>query len=650
MLFRSHHPNWELYIQDDFYTVRSDRYVVPIKLDGRGRVRGAIIDTSESGQTLYIEPTAIIPLNQSLQDLDLSEKLEIIRILRQLSLKIAQESEALKKNYHELIRLDLMSAEAQLAFELAANPINISDIPEINLIEARHPLVSTPEGARAIPNSIELKQEHSCLIISGPNAGGKTVVLKTLGTALLMLKSGLLIPAKPESSLFLFQNLFLEMGDSQSLTANLSTFSGHIQSIKPIVDQSQNNDLILLDELAVGTEPQTGAAIAQAIIEQLVQNRGKTLVTTHYDNLKSLALHDQRYRNASMEYSIKNFRPTYKLTLDIPGQSYGLELASQIGLPKSLISRAKELRGESISSLDDAILQLSRAKSDFLQQKNEFQEAKDAADAEKVRWQQEVALLETTRQKTSLKLKERYQKELSLLKDNFDSIAKEIRTAYKQAVKEKNHGLVGEFEKIQKTKQEAKEELAKYQKTLGELSERNTQTPLKSARFEDLDIGDLVLIIPFGRKGKISKMGLSAQDKIEIQAGFVKLKASVKDLHLIKKNIHAKKKEKPRPKPLKENPREAKMTQAPLNIKTSTNSIDLRGMEVEQALNKTWKFIDAAVLRGEEVIILIHGHGTNALKSAIRKALAEDCPYDLKFHAGKNGVDGDGTTIVYFKD
>lgn len=649
--------SWDLYLQDDFFTTRAERYVVPVKLDGRGRVPGSIVDTSDSGQTLFIEPAVIGPMNQALQDLELSEKLEIIRILRELSQKVCEGGDALLSNYEELIFLDELSAEGQFACEQDAVPVQLSENPVICLKNARHPLVKTPSGGAPVPNFISLNQDHHVLIISGPNAGGKTVVLKTLGMLVLMAKAGLQLPADSDSELFLFEQIFIEMGDSQSLTASLSTFSGHIQGLKPIVETAGAGDLILLDELAVGTEPNTGAAIAQAILEHLASLKAKALVTTHYDNLKSLAVKNSAFRNASMEYSLANYKPTYKLILDVPGQSYGLELASQIGLPETLISRARSLRGASVSALDDAVGQLMKARDQARLAEEEMLSARKEAEAGKARWDHDVMLLERNRKKSLEAMKMKFEKDLSKFRQDFDHWQSDVKKIRKELQKGTYSPDVLS-EKLAQGKQAGKNLLNAGEETSRQLVGRQDSEKSKKAEvpgrlvdFSVLKVSDLVWITPMSRSGKVLKLGQSRQDKIEVEAGAMKLRVDFKDLRLISTSITSIKPAKKSVPGSKKSP-QSSGSSAPEDtviFQTSGNTVDLRGMEVDEALEKTWRFLDAGVMRGEPALILIHGHGTDTLKSSIRKALKNQCPYDITFQSGDRSQGGDGVTVVIFE-
>jgi DNA mismatch repair protein MutS2 len=660
------------YLQDDFFTVRSERYVVPMRLDGRGRVKGSILDTSDSGQTLFIEPAQIAPINDQLQELDLEEKLEILRIFRELSGKVAGDVEALSVNYSELVELDFLSAQAQLAADIGAGTVDLADAPGLDLIEARHPLVKRAGGRTAIGNDISLRPAQKALIVSGPNAGGKTVVLKTVGLLHVMAKAGLLLPADAASRLFLFEKIHLEMGDAQSLSANLSTFSGHLLGLKPILAQATDQDLILLDELAVGTDPETGAAIGQAILEDLADRRATTLVTTHFDALKGLAVKDDRFRNGSMEYSLHNLQPTYKLILDVPGQSYGLEVAEQMGLPPHIIQRAKGLRGHSVSALDAAVTQLMQARDETRQKEQALAAERLAAEAERTRWQQEVELLRETRRKTAEQLAAKYEGRMADLKAEFEELTKKLRQSYKDAAKQPDsESLRQDALGARRDGEKTLREMDGLVSELGQLSSdygAADKLPGQPAAFSALRSGTPVYVLPLKKAGTVVKPGAGESEPIEVEVGVIKLRVSLHDLRLLSPGEAAGGGEakaargagggaKPqtgrgnlRPAP----PRAAGPystgggdgTSLEYFPQTPTNSIDLRGRDSASALEATWNFIDRALMRGEPAVILIHGHGTDKLKSTIREALRNNCPYDVRFRPGIDQEGGDGVTIV----
>ena len=640
----------EKYLQDKFFTVRSDRYVVPLKLDGRGRIKGSIYDTSDSGQTLYIEPADIAPLNEDLQEIELAEKLEIIRIFRQLGDRIKENLDVIEGNYDELIKLDFLSAQAILAHEYNGSTVELVDRPLIELCQAKHPLVTSPEGKQAVPNDVKLSQEQNVLIVSGPNAGGKTVVLKTVGMIHLMAKAGLLVPAAEESKLHLFDHLFVELGDSQSLSANLSTFSGHILGLKPIVEADDDNALVLLDEIAVGTEPQAGSAIAQAILESLAIGRKKTIVTTHFDALKSLAVKDKRFRNGSMEYSTKNYLPTYHLVLDVPGQSYGVEVAKQMGLPAGIINRSLELRGNQASALDEIVSELTEQRRQLRAKEESLDHRLAEIETERAHWESERQELREARGHAATKLKDRYEREVRDLQTELLQVTDSLKKQLKNLQETKDPETLDQ-EEVDRLKLSGNKSLQGLNQTIRDLQSEATpiELPGKNVPFEELNIGDRVYIVSLHQEGRLVKLGSNQGQPIEVQAGSLSMWLPLTDLRYLgaeESKTASKRNQKSMINYRKKTPDKASKKEISLTIQTLTNSVDLRGMDVEAALAATWKFIDQALLRGEVNIMLIHGHGENKLKAGLREALTKDCPYKIRFRAGQAEEGGDGVTVI----
>jgi DNA mismatch repair protein MutS2 len=644
-----HGSDIETYLQDDFFTVRSDRYVVPIRLDGRGRIKGSIVDTSESGQTLFIELPEIAPFNQQLQELELGEKLEVIRIFKELSTHVAQEADCLRVNFRKLVRLDYLSACGDLANRQRSGMVQISSTPLIDLREARHPILETSAPHGAVANDIELKDQR-VLIISGPNAGGKTVILKTVGLLQFMARAGLLLPASNQSSIYLFQDIYTEMGDSQSLANNLSTFSGHIAALQPILAGATENSLVLLDELAVGTEPQTGAAIAQAIIEDLQSRGAYTITTTHYDSLKTLAFQGGAIRNGSMEYSLEKLQPTYRLILDVPGQSYGLEVARHMGLSAKIIERAQGLRGHGANALDDAVHELMKARDETRRARIELDKERMAIAAQRAQWEEDSQVLEAARKKAAMNLKERYESELATLRHNIDEATREFREISKKA---KVAGSNEHHDQGLSRKHTALDGIKDFQKRLGELDEsyggKSTESG-QACQFSKLKTGDRVFVVPLKKEASIFKLGQNEADPIEVEIGMIKLRVALQDLQTVDQgrkhetNLSSNG-QKISPITLRE------LNDSDLNLvlQTPTNTLDVRGCDLESAITKTWSFVDSALLRGESALIVVHGHGTDKLKTGIRLALNKDCPYDIAFRPGNDVEGGDGTTVVYLR-
>ncbi len=675
----------EQYLQDDFFTVRNERYVVPIRLDGRGRVPGTIVDTSDSGQTLFLEPSSVAPLNAEWLENQLAEKLEILRIFKTLSGLAATELDTMRVDYDELVQLDFMTAQAGLAIQLDANPVELAAEPVLDLRAARHPLIrkapelpaaqEIPDASEvaaelapvsltrmkntAVPNTISLSGSQNCLIISGPNAGGKTVVLKTVGMLHLMAKAGLLVPADRASRMFLFDNIFLELGDAQNLAASLSTFSGHVLGLKPILEKAGPRDLALLDELAVGTEPQTGSALAQAVLETLATRGTTTLATTHYDSLKGLASVDSRqgagkFRNGSMEYSLKTMRPTYKLILDVPGQSYGLEVASQIGLPASVIDRAKALRGTSASTLEHAINQLLAAREETESMRGDLRRKELAAEEALARVESERKALEEARRDAARKAARNQEDEIESMRESVRELQDQLKAALKALRKAESGNVQQAIETASGIATASGEKMRQFDQKTRDIIGRGREGEVLPGRpmtpGEALRTGQKVFVVPLRKEGQILRPAEGESSPAEVQVGLVKLRVPAHDLRLLEESGST-----PRgqtvapPKSRALNPLNPPPEIPALVLQTPTNTLDLRGMDADTAISKTLDFIDKALLRGEGAIVIVHGHGTDKLKNAIRRCLRGDCPYNISFRPGESQEGGDGVTIVALK-
>ena len=631
------------YIQDEYFTIRSDRYVVPIKLDGRGRVAGSIIDTSTSGQTLFIEPEQIRRQNESIQEIELAEKLEIIQIFKSISERVRAESNPIENNYDALIRLDLLSARSRFAKELEASPVQISETPIIDLISARHPLVRRENSQRAIANNIGLNKQHKTMIISGPNAGGKTIVLKTVGMLQAMLKSGFLIPAEPSSKMYIFENVFFIMGDSQNIEQKLSTFSGHIKSIKSILTKSRSKDLVLLDELASGTEPETGAAMAQAVLESLQKKKILTLATTHFERLKTLAIHNPEFRNASMQYSEKTGKPSFKILHDIAGQSLGLETASREGLPESIIKRAEEIRGGKFSSLEKALEKLSIAEASALSKAKTLDQQILKSKIQEEHWQKERENLQKTRKDAAINITDHYEKIFSSMREELKMDLKKLKDMSKKST-------VGNEEEIQKIKTQDRDRKKQFEKTvnsLDQIHQNRQELPGKAVQYGDLKKGDQVYIIGLGKNGEITKVATSTTEPYTVDFGLLQIRANLSQIRLLPK-AKAKPKSENSPK-IAYSKKQQKSSIPTSPIKTSLNSLDLRGCSVEDALEKMWKFVDTAIVRGEKALFIIHGIGSNTLRQAIHESLKTNTNYELSFKPANRENGSTGTTMIYLK-
>lgn len=640
-----HNSDLVPYLQDDFYTKRNERYVLPLKLDSRGRVEGKIVDTSDSGQTLFCEPNVVGTLNDQLTELELQEKLEIIRIFRELSAQVHLNTESLQLNYRTLVEADITFSKALYSYQIQATIPTLVEKPCIHLIGSRHPLLNL-EQKSIVKNDITTNDQQKVLIISGPNAGGKTVVLKTVGLLHLMAKAGLLIPAEKESKFYDFKNYFLEMGDSQNIQTNLSTFSAHLIGLKPILEQADKECLVLLDEVAVGTDPQTGSAIAQALVENLAEKSIYSVVTTHFDNLKTLALNSPNYRNGSMEYSIKNYKPTFHLIWDLPGQSFGLELAEQIGLPSHIIHRAKALRGSHLSSLDEAISKYLQEREKFSELSEQLTKEKLALESTRDHFEREKAFLQQERQQSAKKYAEIYRSQLSQLQEDFEL----QMDSFKKMLQESETSLSKQdLQQLRQTSSVHLDKIRQGAEDLEIIAGDLIKLPGKACEMSDLKLGDRVYILPMQAEGQVAKTPAPNDESIEIQFGMLKLNSAIHDLRLLSQTNNDKN------APLKNSASNSKnhkhfslAAKDSKIIRSSSNTLDVRGTNLETAYELALSFIDRAIMRGDSYCLILHGHGTGSLKQGLRQKLSEECPYAIKVRPGSVDEGGDALTVVTF--
>ena len=474
------------YLQDDFITVRNDRYVVPLRVDANGRVQGNAIDFSRSRETMFFEPQEIAKSNQLLQTIEFSENLTCYRILQELSGAVTAEYDTLHNNYEELLALDLLHARAQLAHKHNAQAITLSSKPCLCLQDMYHPLLASKA---VVKNNLQLDR-HNTLIISGVNAGGKTVMLKTVGLLQTMAKAGLLVTASSTSQMYIFDKLHVVMDEEQNIAHSLSTFSSHLLSLQRVMEEAGKDDLVLIDEIATGTDPDTGAALAQAVLEQLATRHIKTLVTTHHTALKELALSDERFRNASMQFSAADLRPTYRLLLDRPGQSYGLEIARSLGLPAPLLARAAALRSDKVQKFETALLRLEEENRKLQEEKNKFHLETLKLQQHQDQWQQDAQVIADLRAK---------------LQREVDALPPQPSVDGMSAAQLK-----------QRMQPPAQPKL-----------------PGKELSFAAAKVGMRVYCLPLKKSAHIIKVGRNASDFFEISIGDFRTKVKLHDLRLL---------------------------------------------------------------------------------------------------------------------
>lgn len=625
-------------LQDQFYTLREDRYVLPIKSGHKRHVEGIVHGWSSSGATVFIEPQVVVEANNRLRMAQAEVKQEVHRILTKLSRKIAQIADRIKEAQSALIELDYLFACAKLSQDLKCTSPHLSPEPELILNEARHPLLALDENIKVIPNHIELGGDVSpVLVITGPNAGGKTVVMKTAGLLVMMAQAGLHIPCDSGSIVPWVSGLFSDMGDEQSLSEGQSTFSGHIANIQTILRRQKPKSLVLLDELAIGTDPVQGAALAQSILEYFVDQDSLVIVTTHFEALKLLSTEDERFRNGAVEYDEQAESPTYRLRYDMPGSSSAIQIAAKIGLPSTLIDRAKVLTGEQHRRLEDAITRLEGEVVETRKMKRE-------AEAEARR----LKTLNHEVEQREKKLREKIQQATYAERSKAIMEARALRDEVK-ALKTKL-----------KSQPMTAQDLAQVEKNLSEsadqLVEAQTQDQMSAyppdLNPNELTLGQKVWVITLDMHAELTRLP-DHKGRCAVQAGLLKIEVDLDALRKPRqgqaqsKSSATSRKQKNKQK--KKNKQKTTQSAAPTwnqaIPQTSINTCDVRGQRADQAVATVVDFLDGLYGRGINTAYIIHGHGTGALKRHLREWLPR-CDYVSLFRPGESGEGGDGVTVA----
>ena len=603
------------YLMDAIITMRSGRYVVPVKAECRASVPGIVHDQSGTGSTLFIEPMSVVEAGNELKQWALKEKAEIERILAAFSAEITPDAALISESLETLAEADVIFARAALGREMRAVPPKLNEEGRVNLIRARHPLI---DPSKVVPGSLWLGEDFTTLIITGPNTGGKTVTLKTVGLLCLMAQAGMQIPAAYGSELPVFDEIYADIGDEQSIEQSLSTFSAHMTNIVSILSQASDNSLVLFDELGAGTDPTEGAALAMSILDDLLKKKVITLATTHYSELKAYALSTKGVENASVEFNVETLRPTYRLSIGVPGKSNAFEISRKLGLPEYLIQDANERLSHDQVRFEDVI-----ANAEYHRQI-----------AEKERELAEQAHLETQKLRDEA---EKLQRELAARRDTEMKKAKdEARQVLKRAQRE-SEALIAELKKHRNgdlKEHELHAMRARLQDSIDATAEKIAAAdPGADAPPKDLKPGDTVLLLDLNAKATV----LTAPDgrgECTVQAGALKLKSNISKM----RRAQPDKEKKPRSG--------AKYSVAPRAVETEC---DVRGMTLEEALLAVDMFLDGATLNRLREVSIIHGKGTGVLRSGIHKHLKSH-PAVKEFRLGRYGEGEDGVTIVTMKD
>lgn len=613
-------PSNQKILQDPIITQRSDRYVVPIKQEYRQAFPGIVHDQSASGATLYIEPMAVVNLGNELREVILKEQREVQRILIMLSSHVEGEAERIADAHEGLAYVDFILAKSQLSERMNAGAPELTDKQEIKLIEARHPLLS----GSVVPLSIELGKTYDTVVITGPNTGGKTVALKTVGLLSAMAQSGLHIPAESDSRLGIFTQIFVDIGDEQSVEQSLSTFSGHMKNIVEIVQGADSRSLILLDEIGAGTDPTEGAALAMAIISELHERGCRVIATTHYGALKSFAYNTPRVENASVEFDVETLRPTYRLLIGIPGKSNAFYIAGRLGLEAVVLERAKSFVTEREMQVADLIDNLEDTQREIEREKRRVQEER-----------QEIEKESRQIKEKSLELEEDYQELIALAQDEATELLRKTRREAEQLIDELKQALKEEH-KDQRAIERARQGIKNLSNKVGDKERSHKATDGVSA--DEISLGQTVYLTRLRQKGHVLKLP-NESGEVQVQAGVIKLNVPLNELRLVKEEKVNKLR------------RAETFGQGRIGLAKAQdvrNEIDLRGMLVQEATEELDKYLDDAVLTGAGVVYIIHGKGTGALRAGVQDFLRGH-PHVQSFRLGQHGEGDLGVTVVELK-
>lgn len=623
-MVRSSH--YQKYLMDNIVTMRNNRYVVPVKAEHRSEVPGIVHDMSASGSTVFIEPSSVVNANNELHELEIKEKAEIEKILFELSNEAAEFSEELNFNYDTIINIDFIFAKAKLALDMKAVCPKLNNNCEVNIIKGRHPLI---DRKSIVPIDVNLGRSFDTLVVTGPNTGGKTVVLKTIGLFCLMTQSGLHIPANEESEMPVYEDIFADIGDEQSIEQSLSTFSSHMKNIVHIAENIKPKTLVLFDEICSGTDPVEGAALATSIIESIRAAGANVVATTHYSELKLYALSTDGIENASCEFDVETLSPTYKLLIGVPGKSNAFAISQKLGLPESIIDDSKERLSDDSIKFEEVLGSLEE----------------NRASAEKARQEQE-------RMRREIKtLKDELQKEREKIDKKKDKIYDNARAQADKIIKKaqaETEAMIDEINRLRKEKrdkeavramEEVRKELKLKEKSNVRPKSRQKSGVKSNVNLNTLKLGANVLIIDLNDKGTVLSINKANQTAV-IQVGIMKITSGIDNLLVLEDDKGIKPDSYTAPR---------KTKSVTLNTQRSGKTeVDLRGMTIGEAEIEVDKFLDESVLSGLSEVSLIHGKGTGALRAGLHEYLRHH-PHVKKYRPGRFGEGDLGVTIVELK-
>ncbi len=619
-----HSEHYKKFLQDPIVTVRSDRYVISVKSEYKSEVNGIVHDTSASGSTLFIEPMSVVAANNEIRALENQEEQEIEKILSELTMDVSGYDDAILNNHSIITELDFIFCKGKLSIDYDGREPILNNNGVIEFIKARHPLISKDT---VVANDIYLGKDFDTLVITGPNTGGKTVTLKTLGLFSVMAAAGLHLPVADNSKAAIFSNVFADIGDEQSIEQSLSTFSSHMVNIVDIIKKVDDNSLALFDELGAGTDPTEGAALAISVLEYLKTFKVKTAATTHYSELKLYALSTEKVENASCEFDVETLKPTYKLMIGVPGKSNAFAISKRLGLDDVIIDRANELLSEENIKFEDVITDLEESR---VKAHSEMEYAK--------RMKREIKDLRKQLENERIKLKENKTKIL-------DEARREAKLIVSDARDEAN-SIIKDLEKMRVEGKNTTEKIKKSREKLKEREDSIDKAMERSAKprkvyYEppkDLKIGDVVKIVTMSdQEASVSKLP-DKNGMVIVQAGIIKLQVHISNLKRIEDKTT---------KELAEKYTKSSMKFESKSKNVST-TVDLRGQMLEEALMNAEKFLDDCYLASISNVTIIHGKGTGVLKNGIHQMLRKN-KYVKSYRLGTFGEGENGVTIVELK-
>ena len=608
-------------LQDNIITMRNGRYCLPVRAEFKSQFQGMIHDQSSTGSTLFVEPMAIVRLNNELKELSIKEQEEIEKILADLSNVAAEYTENLEYNFGTLSELDFIFARASLSKQMKGSEPLFNSKGIINIKKGRHPLI---DSKKVVPIDIHLGKDFTMLIITGPNTGGKTVTLKTVGLLTLLGQSGLHIPAFDGSELAVFEEVYADIGDEQSIEQSLSTFSSHMTNIVKILDQADDRSLVLFDELGAGTDPTEGAALAMSILSHLHKRNIRALATTHYSELKIYALSTQGVTNASCEFDIETLRPTYRLLIGIPGKSNAFAISSKLGLPDYIIGDAKERIGTQDKSFEDVISDLESSRISIEKEQDAIAKYKAEIEQLKKNLARKNESFDASRERMLNDAKEQAAKILNDAKEYAD-----------QSIRKYNKWMQegGNIKDMESERGDLREKLNDQQASqLKKAAKQNKKTQVK-----DIRVGAPVNVISLGLKGTVSTLP-NAKGDLYVQMGILRSQVNMKDIELLEEEII-------------NEPSYNKTQSGKIKMSKSSSihpDINLIGKTVDEALPELDKYLDDAYLAHLPQVTIIHGRGTGALKNAVHSHLKK-LKYVKSYRVGGFGEGDHGVTIVEFK-